>query len=97
MLIGKNLDRQVHDYPQVLRKNGAPVNTVIVIAFGDGIIRRKGANLLAINGGSITLLKHWAKYILKHMGWVKRCASSKAKMMVETFEKVKEDFLKLLY
>ena len=85
MLIGEELDRQVRDYPQVLRKNGVPVNTAIVIACGDEIIRSKVANLLAINGGSITLSKDWAKYILKHMGWVKRCASSKAKVMAENF------------
>ena len=75
MLIGEELDGQVRDYLQMLRKNEAPVNTTIVIAYGDGIIRSKDANLLAINGGSITLSKDWDKYILKHMGWVKRCAS----------------------
>ena len=69
----------------------------MVIAFGDGIIRSKGANLLAINGRSITLSKDWAKYILKHMGWVKGHASSKAKVIVENFAEVKEDFLKSLY
>ena len=69
----------------------------MAIAFGDGIVRSKGANLLAINGRSIILSKDWAKYILKHMGWVKRHASSKAKVIVENFEEVKEDFLKLLY
>ena len=69
----------------------------MVIAFGDEIIRSKGANLLAINGGSITLSKNWAIYILKHMGWVKRRASSKAEVIVKSFEEVKEDFLKLLY
>ena len=93
LLIGEDLDRQVRDYLQVLRKNGAPVNTAIVIACGDGIVRSKDANLLAINGGSITLSKDWAKYILKRMGWVKRRASSKAKVMVENFGQVKEDFL----
>ena len=75
LLIGEELDRQVRDYLQVLRKNEAPVNTAVVIACSDGIVRRKDANLLAINGGSITLSKDWAKYILKRMGWVKRCSS----------------------
>ena len=93
LLLGEELDRQVRDYLQVLRKNGATVNTAIVIACGDEIVRSKDANLLAINGGSITLSKDWAKYILKHMGWVKRRASSKAKVLVENFEEVKENFL----
>ena len=83
----------------MLRKNGAPVNTAVVIACSDGIIRSKDANLLAINGGSITLSKDWAKCILKHMGWVKRCASQ-GKVMDENFEEVKDNFLlnvKILY
>ena len=57
LLIGEDLDSQVCDYLPVLRKNGAPVNTAIVIACGDGIVRSKDANLLAINDGSITLSK----------------------------------------
>lgn len=68
LLIGEELDQQVREYLQALRKNGAPVNTAIVIACGDGIVRSKDANLLAVNGGSITLSKDWAKYILKRMG-----------------------------
>ena len=63
LLLGEELDRQVRDYLQVLRKNGVIVNTAIVIAFGDGIVRSKDANLLAINGGSITLSKDWAKSV----------------------------------
>ena len=63
----------------MLRNNGAAVNTALVIACDGGI----DANLLAINGGSITLSKDWAKYMLKCMGWVKRRASLKAKVMVE--------------
>ena len=93
LLLGEELDKHVCDYLQVLRNNGAAVNTAIVIAYGDGIVRNKYANLLAINGGSITLSKDWAKYILKGMGWIKRCASSKAKAMVEYFEEVEKDFL----
>ena len=64
LLLGEELDKQVRDYLQVLRNNGAAVNTAIVIACGNGIV-------MAINGGNITLLKDWAKYILKQMGWVR--------------------------
>ena len=51
LLLGEELDRQVRDYLQVLRKNGITVNTAIVIACGDGITRSKDANLLAIMVG----------------------------------------------
>ena len=71
LLLGEELDKQVCDYLQVLRNNGAAVNTAIVIACGNGIVRIKDANLLTINGGNITLLKDWAKYILRRMGWVR--------------------------
>ena len=50
------------------------------------------ANLLAINGGSITLTKDWAKYILKHMGWVRRHTSSKANIIVKILRKLKKIF-----
>ena len=92
MLTGEDLARKINDYLQVLRKNGASVNTAVVIACGDGIVRSKDANLLPINGGSITLSKDWVKYILKDMGQVKRHANSKAKVMAKNFEEVKKDF-----
>ena len=55
----------------------------------------KDANLLADNekGAEIELSKDWAKYLLKRMGFVKRKACSKAKVDVEQFKEVKEDFL----
>ena len=72
LLIREELEKQVHDYFYVLRKNGTSVNTVIVIAGGEGIVKSKDANLLAANDGTTTLGKDWAKYVLKRMGWVKR-------------------------
>ena len=38
LLIGEELDKQVHDYLHVLRKNGTPVNAAIVIACCEGIV-----------------------------------------------------------
>ena len=94
MLTEEDLARQVNDYLQVLRKNRAPVNTDVVIACDNGIVRSKDANLMPTNGGSITLSKDWVKYILKGMGQVKRRANSKAKVMAENFEEVKKDILR---
>ena len=93
LLIGEELDKQVHDYLHVLRKHGTPVNIAIVIACGEGIVKSKDANLLAVNDGTITLSKDWAKYVLKRMGWVKRRSSTKAKVMAQNFDKVKQNFL----
>ena len=49
--------------------------------------------MLAVNGGHILITKDWAKNLLHRMGFVKRRASTKAKVSVEDFEEKKEQFL----
>lgn len=53
----------------------------------------KNANLLVSNGGGIDLTKNCIKYLLKHMGFIKRKACSKSKVNVERFHELKEAFL----
>ena len=53
----------------------------------------RDSNLLACNGGHISLTKHWGENILHRMGLVKRRASAKAKVSVSDFEMIKEQFL----
>ena len=91
LIIGAELDRQIQEYIRYFREPGigAVVNTKVVIATGKGILMSKDANLLS----SITLTKAWAKYLLNRMGFVKRKATTKAKVNVEHFEKVRQDFL----
>ena len=72
---------------------GGVVNTSIAIAAAMGIVRRHDSNLLAVNGGHIILTKHWAQYLLQRMGYVKRKASSKAKITVENLASLKEQYL----
>lgn len=50
-------------------------------------------NLLSENGGPITITSNWAKSLLRRMNFVKRRGSSTAKMHVEHFEALKEQFL----
>ena len=69
------------------------VNTAIAIGCTEGIIRNKDSNLLAANGGHIVLTKSWSKHLLERMGYVKRRASSKAKVNIDNFEAVKNQFL----
>ena len=57
------------------------------------MVRNVDANLLACNGRRIILSKPWARGLLGRMGMVKRRASSKAKISIENFEAVKEEFL----
>ena len=47
------------------------------------------ANLLT----RVDLSKGWAQYLLKRMGYVKRKATSKAKVTVDNFAEIKADFL----
>ena len=89
LLIGEEPDKQVQEYVKYLRKCGSPINTAIVIATAEGIITSMDGNLLACNGGGISLTKDWAKSLLHRMGMVKRRASTKAKVSVDEFEKLK--------
>lgn len=93
LLLGQDLDRQVRTYLTSLRDVGGVVNTSIAIAAATGIIRRHNSNLLAVNGGHIVLTKYWAQYLMQRMGFVKRKATSKAKVTVENLAVLKEEFL----
>ncbi len=93
LLLGAELDRQVQAYITTLRKNGAVVNTAIVMACAEGIVCNKDSNLLSSNGGYISLTKDWGKSLLRRMGLVKRRASTKSKVSIENFEELKEQYL----
>ena len=89
-MIGEELDRQVQEYIRYFREPGigAAVNTDVVIATGKGTLMSKDANLLS----NITLTKAWAKYLLRRMNFVKRKATTKAKVHVEHFEEIRQEF-----
>ena len=93
LLLEEELEMQVRAYLTTLRENGAVVNTAIAIACAEGIVRNKDSNLLAPNGGHIALTKHWGRHLLRRMGYVKRRASTKAKVTIQNFEELKAQFL----
>ena len=92
-MLGEELEMQVRAYLTALRENGAVVNTAIAIGCAEGIVKSKDSNLLAANGGHIVLTKHWGKHLLTRMGFVKRRASTKAKIAIQNFDEVKAQFL----
>ena len=49
--------------------------------------------MLAENSGHVLLTKDWANYLLLRMGYVKRKANNKVKIIVENFEEMKYNFL----
>ena len=93
LLLGEELDRKVKDYLLSLRSCGAVVNTAITLACAKGIVMNEDASLLDVNGGHISLTKHWAKNFLRRIGFVKRKGTTKAKVSIENFEVLKEQFL----
>ena len=68
------------------------INSDVVIAVGTGILMNSDTNLLVANGGHNDLTKHWAKYLLSQMGFVKRRVNTKAKVTVEHFDELKKFF-----
>ena len=76
-----------------MEEAGAVINSAITIAVAEGIVKKHNSNLLMCNGGHISLTKTWAQSILKRMGYVKRRASTKAKVTVADFDAQKALFL----
>ena len=66
---------------------------VIATATVEEIVRRVDVNILACIDGGINLTKTWARSLLNHMGMVKRRVNSKAKVDIENFIGIKEEFL----
>ena len=93
LLLGDKLDGQVKSYIGYLREKGAAVNTAIVVGIAQGIVKSHNGNLLACNGRHLVLGKPWAKSLLSHMGYVKRRGSTAAKVTVENFQQLREQFL----
>ena len=91
LLIGDELDRQVREYILDTRRVGGDINTAVVIAGGTGIVMSQNLSLLkGMKDGK--LMKDWAKYVLQRMGFVKRKATTKAKINVQDFEEIKNCF-----
>ena len=84
LLLPDKLDVKVQECIKELRRNGACVGTSVVVA----------TDLLVSNGGYIDLTDNWAKSLQTRMGFVKRKASSSAKITPEEFDKQKKDFLR---
>ena len=77
-LLGEDLDRQVRAYLTHLQ-------TAITLGVAEGIVKNEDSNLLATNSGHIVLTKHWAKWLLTRMGFVKRRSTTTDKVNVPKF------------
>lgn len=63
------------------------------MAGASGIIKGYNTSLLKENGGHIECSKSWAKSLLHRIGYVKRKATTKAKVCVSEFESIKAQFV----
>ena len=93
LLLGEKLDSKVKSYIPAVREKGGVVTTSITMAAATAIIRKADRNLLAENGGPITITNNWAKSLLYRMNIVKRRGSSTTKFTVANFDAVKEQFI----
>ena len=93
LLLGKELDKRVQAFLLAMRESGAVINTAITIACALGVVKSYDSNLLECNGGHIALTKHWAKYLMERMGFVKCWASTKPKVSVLDFESLIAQFI----
>ena len=92
-LLGDELDRQVQAYIMRLRDAGCVVNsTIVIISTATGMVKKHNSNLLATNGGPLTLKKSWANCLLSRMGMVRR-STGKSKLSPSEFDEVKSQML----
>ena len=88
-LLGSTLDKKLQDIIVSLRRRGTPIGTSVIIGIGRGLLLKHSRSSMNEFGGDITLGK---ECILRRMGFSKRRANSKFKMLVSDFETVKDDF-----
>ena len=89
LTLGEELDKQVREYLLDTRRCGGIVNTTVTIATGTGIMMSQNPSML-VGDAKVELTKDWDKYLLSRMGFVKRKATTKAKVDVKEFEEIKK-------
>jgi hypothetical protein len=92
-LLGAKLDNLLWEYVNKLRDAGGVVNTSLVLAAAEGLVKRHKPSLLAANGGPVVLKKSWALSQLKRMGFSKRKATKAARKLPRNCHVFKSGFL----
>ena len=84
VLLGEKLDKYLQQLIIIMR---TLIGTTVVIGIGQGILMKYKSNC------DIKLNKEWARSVLHRMGFTKRRANSKSKILPDDFEEIKEEFL----
>ena len=91
--MGNKLDDRAKTYIKDVQAAGTPIDTTVVMASGEAIVRRSDKMLLKENDGPIDITKSWAKPLLSRIGYVKRKACSTAKVEPLQYEEQKGQYL----
>ena len=74
-MIGEQLDNRVQLYVKEMHTTGVVINTAVMMAAAEGIVKHHDANLVGGNG-PITITKDWVRFLLSRMHFVKRRGKS---------------------
>ena len=76
-----------------IREKGGTVDTSVVVSAAHGIAKSVHRTQLAEYGGPAVLNKSWARSLLRRMNFTKRKGTTKSKISIEEFHKLKKQFL----
>ena len=93
VILGKSLDEIVQKYILSIREADGIVNTPIVMAGAQGIIKNIDRTMLAEYGGPAQLTRGWVNSILKRMNYTRRAGTTQAKITPQDFEEHRVNFL----
>ena len=92
-LVGEKADDYLQKLIIAMRERGAPIGTSVVVGIGHGVLLKMNKACLGEFGGTVNLNKEWAKSVLCRMGFTKRRANSKSKVIPDDFVLLKEQCL----
>ena len=92
-LLGYKLDHLLQEQIISMRKRGTPISSHMVIGVARGLLLKHNRSFLSDFGGPITLTKDWAICVMRQMGYTKRRANSKSKVLPQDFKDIKEQYL----
>ena len=82
-LLGEKLDAYLKSYIIAMRSRGTHIGSNIIIGVARGILLKHNRLALEEFGETAYLSKGWAKQVLHRMGFTKRKANSKSKIILK--------------
>ena len=89
VFLGAKLDEHLQHLLVGMRARGTSVGTTVVMGIAEGILMKYKSQFKS----GIKLNKEWARSVLCHMGFTKRKANSKSKVLPENFYEIRDQFL----